>query len=478
VDAVQISGSSGAQWAADARASSDNHAAGAYRSAPRVVYSSGRPRTVYTPVSGNPDEAQCLRSESPVSEWSETWLAYSPFEAVVINRADLASLTPSVFAALDDYLQVGGNLVILGAGELPATWHAAQSKTIGGGAEYEIGFGRVMALASENPSAVPQSSVQHLRDTVRDTVRYFQTLPSDSGSANAAIPVVANLKIPARGTVIIMLAFVIVIGPVNLIYLNRIKRRTWMLWTIPAISVATTLLVFAYSLLREGITPDTRIAGVTVLDQASHRAATVGAEAFYCPLTPSGGLHFDFGTEATPLVALDYGSGTAREVDWTQSQHFQRGWVSARVPAHFHLRKPETRRERVQIVKENGKMQVVNSLGAPIKTLWLADAGMSLFQVNNVAAGEKGALIPSSRTQPLGKTGADGLLRAISFAAHTDTLAADAGGYLRPNTYIAVLEGNPFVENALGSSASARRTKSASVVFGILDGADTAGGGR
>jgi len=148
------------------------------------------------------------------------------------------------------------------------------------------------------------------------------------------------------------------------------------------------------------------------------------------------------------------------------------------VPAHFHLRKPETRRERVQIVKENGKMQVVNSLGAPIKTLWLADAAMNLSQVNNVAAGEKGALIPSSRTQPLGKTGADGLLRAISFAAHTDTLAADAGGYLRPNTYIAVLEGNPFVENALGSSASARRTKSASVVFGILDGADTAGGGR
>ena len=50
-----------------------------------------------------------------------------------------------------------------------------------------------------------------------------------------------------------------VIGPVNLIYLNRIKRRTWMLWTIPAISVATTLLVFAYSLLREGITPDARL---------------------------------------------------------------------------------------------------------------------------------------------------------------------------------------------------------------------------
>ena len=40
--------------------------------------------------------------------------------------------------------------------------------------------------------------------------------------------------------------------------MSRLKRRTWLLWTIPAISFLTCLLVFAYSLLSEGITPDTR----------------------------------------------------------------------------------------------------------------------------------------------------------------------------------------------------------------------------
>ena len=208
------------------------------------------------------------------------------------------------------------------------------------------------------------------------------------------MPVVENLKVPTRGIVVVMLAFIIVIGPVNIIVLNRCKRRTWMLWTIPAISFATTLLVFAYSLLREGITPDTRIAGLTVLDQASHRAATIGGTAFYCPLTPSGGLHFDFETEATPLVQIGYGSGTSREVDWTQSQHLQRGWVSARVPVHFHLRKSETRRERIQVVNENGKLQIVNGLGAPIKSLWIADADMNFYEAENVAAGQKAGLDP------------------------------------------------------------------------------------
>jgi len=281
--------------------------------------------------------------------------------------------------------------------------------------------------------------------------------------------VVENIKIPTRGIVVIMLAFIIVIGPVNIYLLNRRQRRTWMLWTIPAISFATTLIVFAYSLLREGVTPDTRIAGLTLIDQTSHHATTIGATAFYCPLTPSSGLHFEFGTEATPLVSRGYGSGTSREMDWTQSQHLTRGWISARVPAHFHLRKSETRRERIQVVNENGKLQIVNGLSAPIKSLWVADADMNVYQATGVAAGEKAGLIPSLQSSPAEKSGANGLLREITYVARADGLDAGAAKFLTPNSYLAVLDGNPFIENALGAASSPKRTKSSAVVFGILE---------
>ena len=462
IDAVQIAGPSGSQWASAARASSDNSASAAS----------------YGASSGAADAVESLRAESPVSEWSDNWLAYTPFDAVVIGAGDLSAMTPAVFAALGDYLHAGGNLVLLGKGDLPVAWHAARVKKLHDGAESEIGFGNCFAFATENPAALTTQSVARLREVVRETARYWQSLPNDSGAANGAMPVVESLKIPVRGIVIIMLAFIIVIGPVNIFYLNRKNRRTWMLWTIPAISVATTLLVFAYSLLREGITPDTRIAGVTVLDQASHHAATIGGEAFYCPLTPSGGLHFDFGTEATPLVAHGYGSGNSREVDWTQSQHFTHGWVSARVPAHFHIRKTEPRRERIQVVNENGKLQIVNSLGAPIKSLWFADANMNFYQATGVGAGQKAGLLPSNQLHTAGDAGANGLLHEIGYAGRTDALDGIAIRSLQPNTYIAVLEGNPFIENALGSSASAKRTKSSAVVFGILGAEDKAGGGK
>jgi hypothetical protein len=453
IDAVEISGPSGSQWASDARASSDNSAsAGAY-----------------APGSGNAESVESLRAESPVSEWSENWLAYSPFDVVVLNAADMSSMSPAVLGAIGDYLSAGGNVVLSGKTDLPAAWHPAQKKNLRDGVEYNVGFGRCFGFGSENSATLDPKSVQMLRDAARDSARYWQGLPDDSGSANTAMPVVENLKIPTRGIVIIMLAFIIIIGPVNIVVLNRRNHRTWMLWTIPAISFATTLLVFAYSLLREGITPDTRIAGLTVLDQAGHRATSIGGTAFYCPLTPSAGLHFDFETEATPLVRVGYSSGTAREVDWSQSQHFQRGWVSARVPAHFHLRKSETRRERIQVVNENGTLQIVNGLGAPIKSLWVADADMNFYEAENVAAGQKAGLIRSKQSQAPEKSGTDGLLRDLGFAARPDALKGGAGKYLLPDTYIAVLDGNPFIENALGPAASPRRTKSSAVVFGILE---------
>ena len=454
IDAVEISGPAGNQWASDARASSDNSAAAAS----------------YAPGGAPADEVESLRAESPVSEWSENWLAYTPFDAIVLSVGDMGAMSPAVFAALGDYLYAGGNIVLLGQSDLPVAWHASGKKNLRDGADYLVGFGKCFVLTIAKPSALDPQTAGALRTGVRESAMYWQGLPDDPGSANAAMPVIENLKVPTRGIILIMLAFIVVIGPVNMIYLSRRNRRTWMLWTIPAISFVTTLLVFAYSLVREGITPDTRIAGVTLLDQTSHCAATIGGEAFYCPLTPSGGLKFDYETEATPLVHVGYDrSGTPRDVDWTQSQHLAHGWVSARVPSHFHVRKTETRRERIQVISDNGQLKIVNSLGAPIKFIWVADSNQKIYQADNVDAGQMAGLIPSSPPASRDQSGVSGLLHDVSFAAHTDALGENIGKYLLPGTYIAVLDGNPFLENALGPASRPKRTKSSSVVFGVLE---------
>jgi hypothetical protein len=305
-------------------------------------------------------------------------------------------------------------------------------------------------------------------EAVDASARFWQMLPNDE-IANSLLPVVDSIKIPVRGIVLVMLAFILLIGPANLVVLNRLNRRTWMLWTIPAISLVTCGLVFIYSMVREGFTPDSRMESVTLLDQANRRATSLGALAYYCPLTPDEGLRFSADSEVTPLLSpWDHRSGTPRELDWTQDQHLRRGWVSARVPAHFLLRKSETRRERLQLEREGEALEAVNGLGSRVLSLLLADSTGNLYQAAGIEAGQKAALHPvSSEVTLRERLGPNGLFLRTGFGEHSDQLSTNAVAYLIPGTYLAELEESPFVERGLSSPNARRRSRA--FVYGLLE---------
>jgi hypothetical protein len=448
IDAVELLGQSGNTWASAARASSE--ATGAY----------GPPSSSSTPTH------TLLRCELPVPEWSDSWLSYTPYDAVALSAADLKALSPAAFSSLWSYVECGGNVLVFGGTSLPEPWRAFPARTVDQGEIRHIGLGVCFAYNAGQISGISSTEVQRFTSALDAAGRVWQGLPN-LDTANQTFPVVDNYHIPVRGTVFVMLLFVIAIGPINLIFLSRTNRRTWLLWTIPAISLLTCMMVFAYSFAREGVTPDTRIAGITILDQANRRAATIGLTAFYCPLTPSQGLFFGPDTEATPLVeASMYGRGTSREVDWTQGQHFGRGWVSARVPAHFYLRKAETRRERLEVENQNGQTTVVNGLGATIKNLWLADGGSHVFVATNIPAGQKFTLPASTallkKEEQLG-------VRSLFQKCGAQADISDGTEFLQPNTYVAELDANPFIENGLGAKAQSARTKAKAIVFGKLE---------
>ena len=79
VDAVELSDGSTSTYAADARASSTW--------ATRMGSSSSS--TAY-------QGPTILRSELEASGWSESWLAFTPFDLVVLSRTDLAAMTAAL----------------------------------------------------------------------------------------------------------------------------------------------------------------------------------------------------------------------------------------------------------------------------------------------------------------------------------------------------------------------------------------------
>jgi hypothetical protein len=65
--------------------------------------------------------------------------------------------------------------------------------------------------------------------------------------------------------------------------------------------------------------------------------------------------------------------------------------------------------------------------------------------------------------------GAQALFETARESPSAELLTTNAASYLTTNTYLAELETNPFIENGLGPKAASARTKSHSVVYGLLE---------
>lgn len=362
------------------------------------------PSSGFPPFSGGGSKSpyETIDLGFPVSSWSTSWLGFSRYDGVVVTDSDVRQMPPDVQSALWRYVECGGALLVLGGGALPESWKFEESlkpkvsTDAGKIAVYDVGFGQCIVSPEMDTKDLDRDQ---WRLIVGSWMRTALPWRWEDGveQGNTIFPVVSSLGIPVRGLFFLMLLFAVVIGPVNLIVLSRKKRRIWMLWTTPVISVITCLAVFTYATFAEGWNRHARTEGLTILDERVHRATTIGWTAFYSGLTPGDGLHFGYETELTPL-AHSMKTNLARTVDWTHDQHLANGWITSRVPAHFMVRKSEIRRERVTVRRGvDVQPKIVNGLGADISQLWFADRDGITYSATNIPAGVEATLTPAEK---------------------------------------------------------------------------------
>jgi len=409
------------------------------------------------------------RSDYEVASWNANWLSYSCFDGIVLSDGDMTGAPGPVREAIHGYVECGGVLVLAGSERVPAGWRTTELRTVKGMKEYAAGFGRVILYPSPDLEQLTAAELDVLWDIWNATLSPWRALVGGK-DANAQFAVIESLDVPVRGLFFFLLGFALLVGPVNLVALSRAKRRIWMLWTVPCAALITCAGVFAYFLFSEGVTPTTRVESITLLDEASRHAVTLARTAVYCPLTPAGGLHFDHATEVTPLVArrgrMESG---LRRIDWTRDQHLAGGWVKARIPTHFRIRKSEIRRERLQVnFGGENPLSVLNGFNERIGRAVVADGDGRLYECRDVAAGSRTPLVPLDESARA--TGRPGFLRDIYLQSDkwSRTLSAITNApatYMAPGTYVALLEGSPFVESGLRGNT---KGKSVAVILGVL----------
>lgn len=403
--------------------------------------------------------AHMARAERPVSEWSGNWLAYSRYMLVMLTEEELRDAPLPVDTALRNYVAAGGRLVVLGNGaQIPAlgsAWTQAATETRqdpNGNQILTIGMGAVEIAAADKVAKFNGETWDNWINRVSGNARRF-AYPLDASDAEYRLPMIESMNVPTRGLLALMLLFTLLIGPGNILLLSWLKRRMWMLWTIPTIAFVFAGAVLVYSIFNEGVRPRAKTVSITLLDQTTRQSVTFGMTGYYAPLTPGDGLHFGSQTMITAHTTSEYdyysdNSGRARSMDVTNGQHLTRGWIVARVPAHFSLTTVESRRERLEISRESGgQLSVVNGLGLPIKRLYIADES-NLYEVGALAPGD------SSAASQIAWGGnqydrVQDILRSRDLVDAARAIEDLGGKNLAGFTYLAILDNTGFVEPGL-----------------------------
>jgi hypothetical protein len=452
-------------------------------------------------------------SGRPLTEWSASWLSYSGYNGVVVTGDDLLSAPAPVQDALWRYVECGGVLLVFGQWTAPQQWQSrlswisAQPPPLAPSDEegeetnqekaeavpekpalttapgykpgkndlrhYFVGYGMVIVCGDVDASRIAGSQWERIIEFWSDSHPQNMGAYWNVDSINRTFPVVEELGTPVRGLFLLMLSFAVVIGPVNYVVLARRKKRIWLWWTAPAIAAVASLAVFGYAILAEGWQSSVRAEVMTILDENARRATTVGPTAFYAPLTPSDGLRFSYDTEVTPQLPSRGGyyafassgmsGGASRTIDWTEDQHLAGGWVTARVPAHFVVRKSEQRRERLNVRREGSAITVVNGLGAEIKQLWWAEPDGRVYSAENLQAGA-GASLKLTDLRTRGEVA--GLREAFrsEWWDRIKQYPQKPLEILEAGCYLATLDSSPFLEVGLRGNVS---RKALTVVYGI-----------
>jgi hypothetical protein len=230
-------------------------------------------------------------------------------------------------------------------------------------------------------------------------------------------------------------------------------------------------VLVGYMFATEGWNGHVRSTSITVLDENGQRAATIGWLGFYCPTTPSGGMHFSQDTELSPHLDVGRLPMYSRQpahpcaIDWSHDQHLTEGWITPKVPLHFLVRRGEKRLERLAVRKNpDGSATAVNNLGAEIKRLWLARSDGVILTGSDIAPGAAAALAATDQKAE-GEPSSLNELFGMHWVRQAGELAKSPAEYLRPGCYLAVLEEAPFFEQGLSQTQS---RKMQSVVFGIM----------
>ncbi len=182
------------------------------------------------------------------------WRGWLGADLVILTPLELEQFPPEAREALRQWIALGGNIMLTGTNtstaELQTFWPEAQWENTNAGM---LGFGKIRL----EPQSGTQPAVEAMSDFILGAGdnydRLLKNIVSGYGKDFGMTDVIKGVDLNAPIILVFMVAFAVLVGPVNLFVFARGNKRYRIFWTTPLISLATSGLLFVVILLQDGI---------------------------------------------------------------------------------------------------------------------------------------------------------------------------------------------------------------------------------
>ncbi len=323
---------------------------------------------------GSPYRFDARQFRFPAEKWPVDWRIYSTYDSIFITANEYASLGTDAKSALDTYRTLGGAVFVTKGND---------------------GF------ADVQEAAAALKPIDESCDILSGDIQ--MNYGSDSALLGdlQRIPMEAKATIPVKTLLLVLALFACIIVPIAVLRSVKRNTRIRLLAILPGAAAVFALVVAVSAYAFFGTTPTVRLQSVTVLDQTTKKAVTLGQFCVFSPVSLDGQIAFPSDAAfARRHVRAQNDDDELVTVDSADEQRLVDGWVKPLVSAFFDFSRACERPERLDFrVSPNGDVSVVNLLGAKIKS-GHANVGGALWAFHDV---EPGATV---KAEKLGRAGA------------------------------------------------------------------------
>ncbi len=253
-------------------------------------------------------------------------------------------------------------------------------------------------LTGNRPNSAQEKMFAGMIQPVVDYLKNADLFITNPAVVCQMLPCVDVPNVSFAVVILALLAYIVIVGPVNYFYLIKHKKSILLLLlTVPVISFVFVGIVIVFVTLFEGWYTRASAVGMTFLDQQESMAYTRAAVSLYAPL-PVRRLTFD------PADTVSFARARDAHVSLGRDQVVT-GANKARVPLLYGLSRAEKHLEQLKVSRNAaGTLTVMNGLGAPVKVLAMKtpDGRLWLPSDGIVPPGASAELKPYTGTEPPG----------------------------------------------------------------------------